>query len=157
MILGFSETEIILVLLVLGLAGLCIYVWRIRAEERELEKEYYSIEEEISKIKENNYLPEPTSIDEEDFSETDLDSLASQIMDKLKEKHGLSATTYKELVDQISKTEIESERKNLLESFFKLNIKLQYSDEELESKEDEELKSEARQLVRSMEESPEEK
>lgn len=150
-LMGFEGLAI--TVLGVSVVGLSVYVWKLRKKEQNLEQEYETVEEQIQEIQRKNRSLDDRDV--EDGIEEDLDSLASKLMSQLKDQHDLEATTYKELVEELKILNVDDATlKQDLISFYKLNIKLQYSDEELSDEEKEEIKRRAQDLIRKTEESP---
>jgi hypothetical protein len=105
-----------------------------------------------------------TESEDEDEEEEKIDveqrieKEAEELFEYLKEVHGFEGvTTYTELVSRIQGMEVDDEdRKKELLDFYDRVIKLEYSDEEISSEEKEEIKDEAEELSRTLEQNQEE-
>lgn len=106
------------------------------------------------KIVENCREPDGESDEDQDMDlKGNIEKEAEELFQYLKEVHGFEdVTTYTELVSKIQGMEVEDEeRKKELLNFYDDVIKLEYSDEDISSEEEERLKEEAKELTRTLE------
>lgn len=140
---------IVAVVAVAVLFSLLVYFLRkVLRKEEELEQQHKEIEEDLEDLRRENAFDSGSVSDEEVFEEN-IESLADQLFQALKQKHGFEATTFKELIQTLEKTEKGNEelREELID-FFKLAIKLEYSEEELSREEEREIKKTAKDLIK---------
>ncbi|MFB6180724.1 MAG: hypothetical protein ABEJ93_02505 [Candidatus Nanohalobium sp.] len=140
---------IVVVVAVAALFSLLVYFLRkVLRKEEELEEQHREIEEDLEELRRENAFDNGSISDEEVF-EDNIESLADQLFHALKEKHGFKVTTFKEMVQTLEQTEKgDEELREELIDFFKLAIKLEYSEKDLSREEEREVKKTAKDLIK---------